>query len=174
MKRFSAFLERKERENKDRLRTLGKVLEKAGFVVKDRLNHHEDPYLYIEKPLDHDPIIEVLDFGGIRLYTRGKDIVAFRPQNKEAAEPFGAAYLLDVKGMYKDLMRDGQDEKTGLDLIRYIVEEVLNFFMFSAKSQKEEEKDIENDPLGKVVGATDSNSSFGDKASGDLRRNNTN
>ena len=174
MRHFSAFLERKDRQNKDNLRLLGKVFEKAGFVVKDRLNHHEDPYLYIEKPLDHDPIIEVLEFGGIRLYTRGKDIIAFRPQNKEAAEPFGAAYLLDVKNMFKDLMKEGHDEKTGLELVRYLVEEVLNFFMYSAKSQKEDEQDIENDPLGKVVGAAAANNDYGSQASGDLRRNNSN
>lgn len=179
MKRFSAFLERKDRENKDHLRLLGIILEKAGFQVKDHLNHHEDPYLYIEKPIDHDPIIEVLEFGGIRLYTRGKDIVAFRPQNKEAAEPFGAAYLLDVKGMFKDLMKEGHDEKTGLDLVRYIVEELTNFFLHSAKAQKEDETDVEgeggsNDPLGKVVGAKDANSDYASQVSGDLRRNATN
>lgn len=151
MRRFSAFLERKDRQNKDNLRLLGKLLSKSGFQVKDHLDHHEDPYLFIEKPLDNDPIIESLEFGGIRLYTRGKEIISFRPQNKESAEPFGSAYLLDVKGMYKDLMKDGNNEKIAKDLCRYIVEEVLNFFLHCAKAQKDEEKETSDDGLGKVV-----------------------
>lgn len=174
MKLFSAFLERKDRENKDHLRLLGKVLHKAGFTVKDHLDHHGDPFLYVEKPINHDPIIESLEFNGIRLYTRGKDIISWRPQNKEAAEPFGTAYLLDIKNMYKDLMQDGQDEKTGKDLVKYIIEEVLNFFIHAAKAQKEEEKDIDNDGLGKIIGGSDSVSDYASQVSGDLRRNATN
>ncbi len=172
MKRFSAFLDRKDRDSKHHLRLLGQLLEKVGFEVKNKLNHHEDPYLYVEKPINHDPIIESLDFGGIRLYSRGKDIIAFRPQNKEEAEPFGTAYLLDVKGMFKDLMKEGQNEKTGMHLVKYIVEEVLNFFMHCAKAKKEDDIDIDDDSLGKVVGARDANADFGNQASGDLRRNN--
>jgi len=174
MKRFSAFMERKDRENKDHLRLLGKLLGRAGFQVKDHLDHHEDPFLYVEKPIDNDPIIESLEFGGIRLYTRGKDIISFRPQNKEAAEPFGAAYLLDVKGMFKDLMKDGHSEETGKDLVKYIIEEVLNFFLHSAKIQKDDESDAE-DGLGKIVNnASTSGTDYGNQASGDLRRNATN
>jgi hypothetical protein len=153
MKRFSAFLERKDRDNKHHLYTIGKILSRAGFTVHDHLDHHEDSYLYVEKPLDNNPIIETLEFGGIRLYTRGADIISFRPQNKETAEPFGNAYLLDVSGMFKDLMTEGHQEKVGLSLTRYLVEEVLNFFLHCAKAQKEDDQDIDPDSLGKVIGS---------------------
>ncbi len=171
MKRFSAFLDRKDRSNKDNLRLLGKVLSKSGFQVKDHLNHHGDAYLYIEKPIEHSKIIENLEFGGIRIYTRGKDIVSFRPQNKEEAEPFGAAYLLDIKGMFKDLMKESPSEKTATDLIRYIVEEVLNYFMFAAKAQEEEEEDIDGDSLGKVI---NNGSTSGTDYSNTMGRNSNN
>jgi len=151
MRNFSAFVKRKDRTNKDHLRLLGKILKKSGFSVKDFLDHHEDPYLYIEKPVDHDKIIESLEFGGIRVFSKGTDIIAYRPQNNLSCQPFGAAYLLDVKGMFKDLMKEGQNDETGKDLIKYIVEEVLNFFLRAAKAQREEDKDIDGDSLGKVV-----------------------
>ncbi len=173
MRRFSAFLERKDRDNKHNLRVLGRVLERAGFQVKDHLNHHQDPYLYIEKPIGYDPLIESLTFGGIRIYTRGTDIISFRPQNREAAEPFGLAYLLDIKGMYKDLIKEGNDEKVGMDLVRYLVEEVLNFFLLSAKSQNEDEKDVEEDSLGKVVDRSNG-TDYANQVTTDTRRGQTN
>jgi hypothetical protein len=151
MRRFSGFMERKDRENKNNLRVLSKVLERAGFTVHDHLDHHQDPYIYIEKPIGFDPLIESLTFGGIRVYTRGTDIVSFRPQNKEAAEPFGLAYLLDVTGMYKDLIREQNTDKIGLDLIRYLVEEVSNFFVISAKKQSDDEGDKVIDSMGTVI-----------------------
>lgn len=161
-KQFSAFLKRRDRQNKDNLRLLGKLLSRSGFDVKDRLSHHEDPYLYVAKPIQYDPIIETLDFGGIRIYTRGQDIISFRPQNRENAEPYGAAYLLDVEGMYKDLMKEKNDVKTGKHLVRYIVEEVLNYFLRAAKAQTEDDKDVDDDSLGKIVTAMPS---VGDYAS---------
>jgi len=173
--RFSAFLDRKDRLNKDHLRTLGKVLKRAGFVVKDMLHHHQDPYLYIKKPIDHDPIIETLEFGGVRLYARGNDLISFRPQNNEAAEPYGTAYLLDVKGMYKDLIKDHNDLKTGKDLVKYIVEELLNYFVTAAKAQHDDEKDLDDrDEFGKITYSGDTAQDYGSQVSGDLRRNQTN
>jgi len=174
MKRFSAFLERKDRENKDHLRTLGRLLSRAGFDVKDHLDHHEDPYLYIQKPISNNPIIESLEFGGIRLYTRGKDIISFRPQNREVAEPFGAAYLLDIQGMYKDLMKEDSNEKTGKNLVKYIVEEVLNFFIVAAKAQERDSEESDEDSLGKIIPGNNTGSDYANQVSGDLRRNNTN
>lgn len=156
MQRFSNFMSRKERSNKDNLRVLSKVLERAGFQVKDHLNHHGSPYIYIEKPIDHDPLIETLTFGGIRIYSLG-DTVCFRPQNRENAEPFGLGYLLPIKDMFKDLIKETNSEKIGLDLVRYLVEEVLNFFVISAKTQNQEDKNLDNDSLGKIVSSSDVN-----------------
>lgn len=151
MRRFSEFLERKDRDNKDHLHVLKNLLEKAGFDVKNHLNNHDDPYIYVRKPSDAEPVVDTLSFGGIRIYTRGKDIISFRPQNREEAEPFGTAYLLDVKGMYKDLMKDHQEEKVGRKLSKYIIEEVLNFFVHSAKAEKDDNEDVPADSLGKVI-----------------------
>lgn len=167
-------MERKDRTNKNNLRVLGKVLARAGFHVKDHLDHHQDPYLYVEKPAGYDPLIESLTFGGVRLYTRGTDIVSFRPQNKESAEPFGLAYLLDVKGMYKDLIREQNTDKIGLDLIRYLVEEMLNFFVISAKRQSDEEGDTVVDSMGKVVNGSAGGTDYGNSVSSDSRRGSTN
>jgi hypothetical protein len=172
MKKFSAFLERKDRLNKDHLRLLGKILERAGFAVKDNLKHHQDPYLYIEKPIKANPIIEDLDFGGIRIYSMGKDIISFRPQNKNESEPFGTAYLLDVKGMFKDLISEGQSEKTAKDLIKYLVEEILNFFLHSARLQNDEDGDVDGDSLGKIIGARDSNQDYANQVTSNSKEGN--
>lgn len=170
MRNFNNFLNRKQRLNKHHLKILGEVLGRCGFIVRNHLNHHEDPYIYVEKPVEYDRILEDLEFGGIRIYTRGTNIISFRPQNKENVEPFGTAYLLDVKGMYKDLMHKSQDVEAGKDLIKYIVEEVLNFFIFCAKAQKEENDEI--DGLGQIINAKSSVNDYANQSSGDLRRNN--
>ena len=174
MNHFSEFLDRKDRENKEHLGVLKTLFEKAGFQVIDKLDHHEDPYIYIKKPIDSEPVLESLTFGGIRIYTRGRDIVSFRPQNKEGAEPFGSAYLLDVKGMFKDLVEDDvKEEVVGRKLAKYIVQEVFNFFMKSVKAEKEDNTDsIEDDSFGKLVGAGANGTDYGNQVTGDKDRNN--
>ena len=174
MKRFSNFLKRKDRENKNNLRVLGKVLARAGFLVRDHLDHHQDAYLYVEKPISYDPLIETLTFGGIRIYTVGNSIVAFRPQNRENAEPFGLSYSLDITNMYKDLIKEQNTDKIGLDLIRYLVEEVLNYFVLSAKRQSDEEQDNVVDNMGKVINGNSNGTDYGTSVSGDTRRGQTN
>ena len=173
MRSFSSYVERQDRQNKDNLRTLGYILSKAGFKVHDHLNHHGDPFLYIEKPTEHDRMIETLEFGGIRLYNRGSDLVCYRTQNRETTEPYGAAYLLDVKGMYKNLLQE-KEERVAQNLVRYLVEEVLNFFMQSAIAKNKDDNEIEDDTLGKIVGARDSNIDYANQVTGDTRRNTTN
>jgi len=169
MRRFSEFLDRKDRENKDHLHILKDLLEMAGFDVKNHLNHHEDPYLYIRKPSDAEPVVDNLSFGGIRIYTRGKDIISFRPQNKEAAEPFGTAYLLDVKGMYKDLMKDHKEERVGKKLSKYIIEEVLNFFVHSAKAEKDDNDMVPDDSFGKIItGGSGTGTDYSNTISNDM------
>jgi hypothetical protein len=46
--------------------------------------------------------------------------------------------------------------------------------MHSALAMKDDERDIEGDSLGKMVGATAANQDYANQVSGDLRRNNTN
>ena len=62
MTSFSDFSTSRDRENKERLRILGHILQKAGFKVKPRLDARE-PCLYLAKPeLEH---MDDLEFGGI-------------------------------------------------------------------------------------------------------------
>jgi hypothetical protein len=174
MQHFSDFLDRKSRDNKNHLHILGKLFERVGFTVKSALDHHEDPYIYVFKPVNSEPILEGLSFGGIRIYTRGRDIVSFRPQNKSDVEPFGSAYLLDVKEMFKSLVEDDiKEEAVGRKLAKYIVQEVFNFFVKSLKAEKEDETgEIDDDSLGKLVGGNSNATDYANQVSGDLRRNN--
>src|SRR3954466_12927466 len=100
MKSFGEFLGKRERENRDHLRLLAKILETAGFRVAEHLDNRKEPYFYIHKP----GLAESLSFGGVRVYTRGQDIICYRSQNKEQTEPFGSTYELDIKGMFKDMV----------------------------------------------------------------------
>lgn len=149
MKSFSSFLNKKDRENKEHLHTLFRILEKAGFQVDDHLDDTKEPYIYVRKPSGIDPVIEHLSFGGVRIYTRGKDIVCYRPQNKHSTEPFGTTYQLDIEGMFKDLVKEEDKKLVGNRIIFYIIKELKNFFIQSAQAEREE--DVGNSQLGAVV-----------------------
>lgn len=171
MKHFSDFLSRKDRDNKEHLKVLKSLFEKTGFQVSDHLNNHKEPYIFIAKPVDAEPVLESLSFGGIRIYTRGGDIISFRPQNKENVEPFGTAYLLDVKAMFKSLVEDDiKEEKVGRALAKYVVQEIFNFFMQSVKIEKTD--DNIDDPFGRLIGANSNATDYANQVSGDLDRNN--
>src|SRR6185503_15682135 len=100
MKTFGSYLARKDRDIKSHLRLLEQILTKAGFQVVNYLDDNKEPYIYVRKTTNIDPVVEQLSFNGIRIYTRGKDIVCYRPQNKEATEPFGTTYQLDINEMF--------------------------------------------------------------------------
>jgi hypothetical protein len=148
---FSSFLTSKERENKEHLNVIQKLLERAGFQVTNKLDDDKEPYVYIHKPVDADPILEGLSFGGARLYTRGSDLICYRSQNKSNTEPFGTTYFLDVKGMFKDLVKEHDKDKIGHRIIFYIIQEMKNFFVKSARAEKEGEDDGQ---MGSVVMGT--------------------
>jgi hypothetical protein len=139
MRSFSSFLTRKDRQNKEHLLTLFHVFKKAGFQIDNHLDDIKEPYLFIRKPVSIDPILEQLSFGGIRIYTRGSDIVCYRSQNKEQTEPFGTTYQLDISGMFKDLVRETNKDLLGHQIIFYIIKEVKDFFIRSAQAEKEED-----------------------------------
>lgn len=153
MKSFHSFVGHKEMENKEHLHVLRQILEKAGFQVSNHLDDPKEPYVYVKKPINADPILESLSFGGVRLYTRGRDLICYRAQNKEATEPFGTAYSLDIKSMFKDMILEDK-ERIGLKIIFHIVKEIKEFFVKSAEAEK-----LANDsPIGSVVvgsGVTD-------------------
>lgn len=132
MKSFGTFLSSKARDNKDHLSILKDVFQKSGFDAIDFLSDHKQPYIYIRKP----QILENVSFGGIRIYTIGTDIICFRVQNKEHTEPFGSAYQLDVKGMFKDMVKEDKND-IGEKIIDYLISEINQFFIQSAKAEQE-------------------------------------
>lgn len=154
MRTFTSFLDKKTRENKEHLHILMTILEKAGFQVSDHLDDEKEAYIYIHKPIDVDPIVEDLSFGGLRIYTRGKDILCYRPQNKVATEPFGTTYELDVKGMFKDLVRDTDKDIIGHRIIFYVIKELKEFFIRSAKAERQQDTGSDSSQMGIVVGAS--------------------
>lgn len=150
MRNFSDFLDRQDRQNKNHLEVLMELFKKAGFKVASHLDDRHDPYVYVHKPNEFYPETDNLTFNGIRVYARGKDIIAFRCQNREKTEPFGGSFSLDVKGMYKSLIRDNEDnEQLGKQIAKYLVDEVLNFFLDSSEAAKDDNS--EEDAFGKVM-----------------------
>lgn len=119
--------------------------------MEDYLDDPREPYIFVRKPLDAESILENLSFEGIRLYTRGKDILCYRPQNKENVEPFGNTYQLDIKGMFKDMLQEThKKDKIGHEVIKYIIEEIKTFFVRSAEAEKEQEPTAKDSGMGSV------------------------
>lgn len=135
MRNFHTFMDSKQRETKEHLHILRQILGKAGFQVSNFLDDTREPYIFVHKPVSVSPIIEGLSFGGVRVYSRGKDIICYRSQNKEHTEPFGGTYHLDVTGIFKDLITEDKD-RIGHKIIFYIIKELKDFFVQSAEAEK--------------------------------------
>ena len=167
MRSFSTFVDSKERKNKENLHLLEQMLQRAGFQVSNYLDDKKEAYIFVHKPTDVDPIIENLTFEGIRLYTRGNDLVCYRAQNKKETEPYGNTYLLDVKGMFKDLVKEHDKDKVGHRIIFNIIKELKDFFVSSAEAEKQEDKP--DSKMGSVVlgsvGGTDYANTIGNDMS---------
>lgn len=136
MRSFGSFLDDKNRQHKEQLTLLKHILERAGFQVADHVSDPKESYLYVFKPQDVEPLLEDLSFDGIRIYLRGKDMVCFRVQNKETAEPYGETYSLDIKNLFKQLLHEDKD-KAGLLIIKHIISELKRFFVQSAEAEKQ-------------------------------------
>jgi hypothetical protein len=144
MRTFSEYKDRVDRDNRQHLKILKALYNKVGFKVDDHLDDRKDPYIFINKPSDDYPKMDEISFHGVRIYCRGKDVIAYRCQNRETTEPFGEAYILDVKGMYKSLTKEGVDQKkVGKKLAHYLTEEILNFFLESVKAEKDYSPDLD-------------------------------
>lgn len=139
MRNFSTFLATKDREDREHLRILNHIFEKAGFQVANHIDDQKEAYIFVRKPADVEPILETLSFEGIRIFTRGKEL-CFRAQNKENVEPWGSAYSLNIREMFKDLVHESHDkEKVGHLIIKFLIQEVKNFFVQSAQAEKEKQ-----------------------------------
>ena len=146
MATFREFVDKKTRKAKKELGIVEKILSQAGITVKNFLDEDE-PYIYVENPSGNLP------FEGVRIYKIGDDI-AYRVQKEEKTHPYGKAYLLDIEGMYDDLISDNvNEEKAGKAIIKAINSEMRNFFVKSAEAERDvraAELDRQTDPMGRV------------------------
>lgn len=129
-KTFREFLDRKEREAVTHLHIVKKLLEQAGFTVDSFLVSDEDPYIFVHSNDDS------LSFAGVRVYSIGETL-AYRIQKESETHPYGKSYLLDVEGMYNDVISDlGDEEKTGKKVIKSVAEEFKRFFKKSREAEQ--------------------------------------
>jgi hypothetical protein len=150
---FGSFLKKRERDNKEKLKLLGLILKKAGFDVHPHLDVYKDPHLFIAKPEGLGEYVDDLSFDGIRIFMRGKDIVCFRSQMKNNAMPFGETYLVDVSGMYRDLM-DDDEKKAPYRVIYYVIQELRDFFIQSGHAEADVPPEYEDGQQGMITGGT--------------------
>ena len=153
-------MNRKHRETVERLEILKGILEKGGFQVVSHTDNRHDPYIYVGAPFDRIRMLENLSFRGVGVYARGEDVIAFRCQNGDKAEPFGTAYPLDVKAMFKDLVNDEMNQtQVGKKIMEFVVEELKEFFIQSAKAERHLEdpnaEDGKQDQFDKTVQPAD-------------------
>ncbi|RDJ35657.1 MAG: hypothetical protein DWQ19_12630 [Crenarchaeota archaeon] len=152
MHTFTEFVDKKSRESKTHLKTIKRVLEENGFTV-DGFMDGEDPYVFLHSSDDQ------LSFDGVRIYKIG-DILAFRAQKEKDTHPYGKAYSLDIVEMFNDLISEnGDEEKSGKQVIKAIVNEFKTFFEKSREAEKQlktaeieqERGDASDDGSGKAV-----------------------
>lgn len=146
MRTFREFLGGKKRENKRQLHMIQKLLERGGFKVEDFLDEQfDDAYIYCYNPQKDT------SFRGIRIYKIG-DQIAYRVQRESKTHPFGTAYLIDMDGIFNDLMSDGtKKEHLGKKIIEEIVESIRSFFKESANAERQEDRwDDDGDSMGMV------------------------
>jgi hypothetical protein len=127
--RFSAFVDRKVNKARKELEVVRDVLAAGGVKVEDHLKD-QDPYLFIPSTK------QSLDFGGVRIYKIGSDL-AYRLQNEEGTEPYGASYSMDIEGMFEDLISEMGEDKAAEEVKKAVVEEINGFFERSLKAQDE-------------------------------------
>jgi len=152
MAEFGSFLKKRERDNKEKLRLLGLILKKAGFDIHPHLDE-KDPHLFLSRPEGLGEYVDDLSFDGIRIFMRGKDIVCFRAQMKDNAMPFGETYLVDISGMYRDLMDEDQ-KKAPYRVIYYVIQELREFFIKSGHAEADVPPEYEDGQQGMIVGGT--------------------
>ncbi len=149
MRTFRQFLGGKIRENKRQLHMIKKVLEHGGFRVEDFLDEDQfvdEPYIYCHNPQKDT------SFKGVRVYKIG-DKLAYRVQRESKTHPFGTAYILDMDGIFNDLMGDGitKKEHLGNKMMQEIIHNLKSFFQESAAAEREEDKwDDDGDSMGMV------------------------
>jgi len=143
MDTFVEFVDKKQREAKEQLSIVRKILEKNQLSVKD-FTENTEPYIYVTNPGGG------LSFEGVRVYKIGNTL-AFRVQREATTHPYGKAYNLDLQEMFSDYMSNNMKyEEAGHKVARAVVHEIINFFKKSSDAEKEianGEFDEPGDPL---------------------------
>lgn len=144
---FREFVSSKTRRAKKHLEIVKKILKKEGLTVSDFLEE-DDPYIYVKNPGGG------LSFDGARIYNVGTDL-AYRIQKEDKTHPYGKAYLLDVEGMFNDLISDNMSEqKAGEEIIKAVAKEFKEFFNKSSKAEKDlraSEFELSGDPMNSIA-----------------------
>lgn len=129
---FNEFVNHRERESRDHLKLIEKILKsgKNPLKVKPFLND-DDPYLFVYSPDDN------FTFEGIRVYPIG-DNYAYKIQNAEDTQPFGKAYSLDIEKMFADHMSDNiEPDEAAKKVSENVRREIHRFFELSGKAEEE-------------------------------------
>ncbi len=132
MMQFNEFVNHRERESREHLKLIEKVLKsgKDSLKVKSFLEN-DDPYLFVYAPNDN------FTFEGIRIYPIG-DSYAYKIQNAEDTQPFGKAYSLDLEKMFADHMSDNSDSSEAAEKVsKDIKKEITRFFDLTGKAEEE-------------------------------------
>lgn len=147
MSTFNEFVDGRQRRAKKQLKILGEVLKKQGMTVREFLDG-DDPHIFLKSNQNG------LSFDGIRIYKIGGDIT-YRIQKEEKTHPYGKAYILDVEGMWDDLIGDNvSEEKAGKKILEAVKEEFDSFFANSLIAEKKiraGDFDKKGNPLGNVM-----------------------
>lgn len=145
MKKFFEFVNLKQSQSTKELQILKGVLEEEGFSVEDFTERADDPYIFVGNPSGK------LSFNGIRIYRLG-EMVAYRIQKENKTHPYGSAYDLPVEEMYQRFLSEKRDEKkAGEETMKSIAEEIRKFFKKSEVAEKDTNKFLSKDALGRVV-----------------------
>lgn len=135
MKTFLEFHNVIDQETKEDLEMLLHVLRKDGLRVEDFLESGDMPYIFCYNPL------EDTSFQGVRIYKHGT-ILAFKVAKFPDSQPYGAAYNIDLQGMYDALIEDKKEKKEALkELCKKVCEEMRKFFR---KSKIAEDKIVKS------------------------------
>jgi len=129
---FNEFVNHRERESRDFLKLIAKILKsgKDSLKVKSFLSE-DDPYLFVYAPNDN------FTFEGIRVYPIG-DTYAYKIQNAEDTQPFGKAYSLDLEKMFADHMSDNiESDEAAKRVSENVKREISRFFELTGKAEEE-------------------------------------
>lgn len=156
---FIEFVDKKQREAKEQLQIVRKILEQNKFQVKD-FTEDSEPYIYVVNPGGG------LSFDGIRVYKIGNTL-AYRVQREDRTHPYGKAYNLDLQEMFTDYMSEHmKKEEAGHKVARAVVHEVINFFKKSSEAEKEIASGEFDDPMDKTAIRSTSGTDYSSKILG--------